>query len=84
MKSHFPSFHAGAVKAAEELGAEAIWKDPINMGYLGVKTRVAYLKGDKTDKRIDTGSTVATPDNMNAPAVGNRLNPDYKKWLKEN
>jgi len=24
------------------------------------------------------------PDNMNDPAVGNRLNPDYKKWLKEN
>lgn len=60
-----------------------VLQDPINMGYLGVKTMVAHLKGEKVPRRIDTGSTVATPENMNQPEVNALLNPDYKKWLKE-
>jgi hypothetical protein len=36
------------------------------------------------DKRLDTGSEVATPEDMNDPKINNLLNPDYKKWLKEN
>lgn len=70
-----------AMKKGELRGL--VLQDPINMGYLGVKTMVAHLKGDKLDKRIDTGATVATPENMNEPAVSALLNPDYKKWLKE-
>lgn len=60
-----------------------VLQDPINMGYLGVKTMVKHLQGEKVDKRIDTGSVVATPENMNDPEMKNRLEPDYKKWLKE-
>ena len=61
-----------------------VLQDPIRMGYLGVKTMVSHLKGEKVDKRLDTGSEVATPENMNDPKISNLLNPDYKKWLKEN
>lgn len=60
-----------------------VLQDPINMGYLGVKVMVEHIKGGKPQKRIDTGSTVATPENMNEPRVNELLNPDYKKWLKE-
>jgi len=60
-----------------------VLQDPINMGYLGVKIMVAHLQGEKVEKRIDTGSEVATPENMNDPRMKNLLEPDYKKWLKE-
>jgi ribose transport system substrate-binding protein len=60
-----------------------VLQDPINMGYLGVKTLVAHLQGNKVEKKIDTGSEVATADNMNDEKIKNLLEPDYKKWLKE-
>jgi ribose transport system substrate-binding protein len=60
-----------------------VLQDPINMGYLGVKTMMAHLKGEKVEKVIDTGSIVATPENMNDPEIKSRLEPDYKKWLNE-
>ena len=60
-----------------------VLQDPINMGYLGVKTIVAHLQGQKVEKRIDTGSDVATPENMNDPRIKNLLEPDFKKWLNE-
>ena len=60
-----------------------VLQDPINMGYLGVKTMVAHLRGEKVDKRIDTGSTVATAENMDDPVIKNLLEPDFRKWLNE-
>jgi ribose transport system substrate-binding protein len=60
-----------------------VLQDPIGMGYQGVKTMVAHLRGEAVPARIDTGATVATPDNMNDPAVKILLEPDYRKWLKE-
>lgn len=60
-----------------------VLQDPINMGYLGVKTMVRHLQGEKVEKRIDTGSRVATPENMNDPDIRNLLEPDFKKWLRE-
>jgi ribose transport system substrate-binding protein len=60
-----------------------VLQDPINMGYLGVKTMVANLQGQTVEKRIDTGSAVATPENMDDPRMKNLLEPDFKKWLNE-
>jgi ribose transport system substrate-binding protein len=60
-----------------------VLQDPINMGYLGVKTLVAHLQDQKVEKRIDTGSAVATPENMDDPKMKNLLEPDFKKWLNE-
>ena len=44
-----------------------ILQDPVNMGYLGVKTAVAKLKGEKIEAVIDTGATLVTKDNMADP-----------------
>ena len=60
-----------------------VLQDPINMGYLGVKTIMAHLQGQKVEKKIDTGSAVATPENMDDPKIKNLLEPDFKKWLNE-
>jgi len=60
-----------------------VLQDPINMGYLGVKTVVRHLRGEKVEELIDTGSVVATAENMNDPKIRNLLEPDFKKWLGE-
>ena len=60
-----------------------VLQDPINMGYLGVKTMVRHLRGEKVKELIDTGSVVATAENMNDPEIRNLLEPDFKKWLGE-
>jgi ribose transport system substrate-binding protein len=60
-----------------------VLQDPINMGYLGVKTLMAHLQGEQVEKLIDTGSAVATPENMDEPEMKNLLEPDFKKWLNE-
>ena len=72
------------IKALENRELQGlILQNPMQMGYLGVKTLVAHLKGEKVEKRVDTGATVATPENMNDPAIRELLEPDVKKWLKE-
>lgn len=58
-------------------------QDPIKMGYLGVKTLVAHLQGKPVEKRIDTGVTLVTHDNMNDPAIADLLAPPIAKYLKE-
>ena len=60
-----------------------VLQDPINMGYLGVKTLVEHLQGKEVKKEIDTGSEVATPENMDEPRMKNLLEPNFKKWLNE-
>lgn len=69
--------------AARELHG-LILQDPVNMGYLGVKAVVAKLRSEKVERRIDTGSAIATPNTMQDPAVRALLEPDIKRWLKEN
>jgi len=53
------------------------------MGYLGVKTMVAHLRGEKVEPRVDTGVGVATPESMNEEKTKQLLEPDFKKWLGE-
>ena len=57
-------------------------QDPINMGYLGVKTLVAHIKGQPVEKRIDTGVRLATKENMDSPEMKDVLHPDLSQWLK--
>jgi ABC-type sugar transport system substrate-binding protein len=52
-----------------------ILQDPVKMGYLGVKTMLAHLKGDKVEKRIVTGVYVATHENMADNAIKKLLEP---------
>jgi ribose transport system substrate-binding protein len=60
-----------------------VLQDPLNMGYLAVKTLAAYLRGEEVKTRIDTGSQVATPDNMGEPRIQELLSPPFAKYLGE-
>jgi ribose transport system substrate-binding protein len=59
-----------------------ILQNPMKMGYLGVQTLVAHLRGETVEKRIDTGVTLVTPENMDAPEIKELLAPDLKPWLE--
>ncbi len=50
-------------------------QDPVKMGYLGVKTLVAVLRGEKVPAVIDTGVGLVTPENMNDPVQAALLHP---------
>jgi len=58
-------------------------QNPVLMGYLGVTTMVKYLRGDKVEKRIDTGVVLATPENMEQPEIKELLYPPIDKYLNE-
>ncbi|HEV7501485.1 MAG TPA: substrate-binding domain-containing protein [Vicinamibacteria bacterium] len=84
-KVHFVGFDASQnlVKGLADGQIDAlVVQDPINMGYLGVKTLVAHIKGQPVDKRIDTGVRVATKENMDSPDMKDVLHPDLTQWLK--
>jgi ribose transport system substrate-binding protein len=59
-----------------------IVQDPVGMGYLGVKTMVAHLRGERVERTIGTGVHLATPKNMDEPEMKALLSPDLSKWLK--
>lgn len=44
-------------------------QNPQRMGYLGVKTAVAVIRGEKIDPRVDTGCVLVTKENMDTPEV---------------
>src|SRR6267142_688443 len=50
-------------------------QNPFNMGYLGVRTMVEALQGKNVGKRIDTGVTMVTLDNLNSPDIQTLLHP---------
>jgi ribose transport system substrate-binding protein len=53
-----------------------VLQDPVKMGYQAVMSMHKHLAGEKVAKRIDTGSTVATPENMSEPRIQQLLKPD--------
>jgi ribose transport system substrate-binding protein len=53
-----------------------ILQDPVNMGYLAVKTMVAHLNGKDVDKKVSTGETVATLENMEEDRIHKLLVPE--------
>jgi ribose transport system substrate-binding protein len=59
-----------------------VLQDPVNMGYLGVKTMVSHLHATPVEKRIDTGVRLVTRERMNDPENKELLRPDLSKWLK--
>jgi len=60
-----------------------VLQDPVNMGYQGVKTIVAHIKGDKVEPRIDTGVRLIAREHMNDPDAKELLHPDLDRWLKK-
>jgi len=60
-----------------------VLQNPVNMGYLGVKTMVEHLQGRTVEKRIDTGVQLVPRDRMHEPAFQELLHPDLARWLKQ-
>ena len=84
-KVKFVAFDAGEVlnaglKAGDVAGF--VVQNPMQMGYLGVKTAVAVLRGEKVAATVDTGVGFVTKANMNEPAIAELLNPPLDKYLK--
>ena len=50
-------------------------QNPYKMGYEGVKAAVDHLEGRPVEKRIDTGVTVVTNDNIDAHEIQKVLYP---------
>jgi len=69
-----------AMKAKQLHGI--VVQNPFNMGYLGVRTIVESLQGKSVEKRVDTGVTVITPDNLDAPDAQALLHPPLDQYLK--
>src|SRR6266576_2209547 len=57
-------------------------QNPCKMGYHGVRTMVESLQGKPVEKRIDTGVTMITPDNLNAAETQSLLHPPLDQYLK--
>jgi len=57
-------------------------QNPFNMGYLGVRTMVEHLQGKGIQKRIDTGVTMVTPENLDAAEIQTLLHPPLDQYLK--
>jgi ribose transport system substrate-binding protein len=57
-------------------------QNPFNMGYLGVKTMVAVLKGESVPAMIDTGVGFLTRENFNDPKLAEIVNPPLDQYLK--
>ncbi|HVS54489.1 MAG TPA: substrate-binding domain-containing protein [Opitutaceae bacterium] len=84
-KVKFVAFDAGeTINAGLKAGdiAGFVVQNPLRMGYLGVKTAVAVLRGEKVEPVIDTGVGFVTKENMNDPAVAELLNPPLDQYLK--
>jgi ribose transport system substrate-binding protein len=60
-----------------------VLQNPFNMGYLAAKTMQSVIKGEKVDKRIDTGAQLVTKANMEETDKKELLSPNLKEWLGE-
>lgn len=52
-----------------------VLQDPHNMGYLGVKTLIKSIRGEKVEKRIDTGAKLVTKENLDSPDIQKLIAP---------
>lgn len=55
-------------------------QDPFRMGELAVKTIVDHLSGKSVPKRVDTGVTMVTPENMDEPVAKKLLHPPLDEY----
>jgi ribose transport system substrate-binding protein len=56
-------------------------QNPVRMSYLGVMTLMKHLRGEAVEKRIDTGVTVVTPENLEQPEIKELIYPPLEKYL---
>ena len=65
---------------AHQLDGIAV-QNHMRMGYLGVKTMVAFLRHQPVDRKIDTGVTLVTPENLDLPATKDIVSPPIARYL---
>lgn len=58
-----------------------VLQDPVNMGYLGVKSAVDVLQGKKVSPKISTGENLLTRENMDQPKFKELHSPNLNQWL---
>lgn len=63
--------------------AALVLQNPMQMGYLGVKTAAAALRGETVPAKVSTGEFLITRENMDEPQNKELLTPDLKPWLEE-
>jgi ribose transport system substrate-binding protein len=56
-------------------------QNPVRMSYLAVLTLMRHLRGEPVEKRIDTGVTVVTSENMEQPEIKELIYPPLDKYL---
>ncbi len=59
-----------------------VLQNPERMGYLGVKTMVEHLRGQQVPRRVDTGVTLITAEDLDKPET-KALVPQEDEWLKD-
>ena len=57
-------------------------QNPLRMGYLGVLTLVNHLRGATVEKRVDTGVTLVTGENLEQAEIQDLLHPPLDQFLK--
>jgi ribose transport system substrate-binding protein len=58
-----------------------IVQNPLNMGYLGVKTMVEHLQDRPVERRVDTGVWLISKENIDAPESQTLLRPPVDEFL---
>lgn len=79
-------FDAGTQSVADLKAGDVqglIVQNPMQMGYLGVKTVVARIRNQPVEAKVDTGITLVTPANQNDPEVLELLHPPLSKYLAD-
>jgi ribose transport system substrate-binding protein len=83
-KIRFVGFDASpmlvAAMRAKQLDGVAV-QNPMKMGYLGVKSMLAHIRKQPVEKRIDTGVTMVTPENLDLPETKAIVDPPIAKYL---
>jgi len=80
-KIKFVGFDAGEslVEAMREGSIHGlVAQDPRGMGYEGVKTAVAVLRGEQVPKRIATRVVTITPENLDTPEIQALISPELE------
>ncbi len=59
-----------------------VLQNPFRMGQLGVTAMADHLAGKTVPRLVDTGTLVATKDNLETPEIQAVIHLDFDRWLK--
>jgi ribose transport system substrate-binding protein len=57
-------------------------QNPFLIGYTGIETLVAHLRGRQVEQNIDTGCRLVTPENIDSPEIAELLHPPVDKYVE--